>query len=319
MIKISKQSSDSIELNKTVTDFCKFVACIMVALSHYSGYVLVNDIVPRSSLISHIYDVISAVGGYLGVALFFFFSGYGLMKSSMSNPLSIIDFIKRRLTKVYFPAVLISLIWLIIAGFINLDLLCNQRYILGVFWWFNDEVMWFIRTIIMLYLFFIIYIEIIKKSDTIFCLFFVALSAYIIIRLLNIGSSISIPFFFIGIALAKYPHYIKKIFSSIRCMILLIIIAGITVYLFRNNNYLLHGWINYFCIGIFILLISHFKITIASFPKLLGAISFDIYLVHYKVHLLLLNYFDIDYLWMFIAGTFFAALVFNRLRRFLYV
>lgn len=90
-IEIQKTSisQNDIYLDRNVTDALKFIACLMVAMSHYSGYVLANDL---SSNI--IYKVIAATGGYLGVAIFFFLSGFGLMMSDMKHHLSPQEFIK---------------------------------------------------------------------------------------------------------------------------------------------------------------------------------------------------------------------------------
>lgn len=152
-ISITKnEDTKNILLERNLTNFIKFIACIMVAMSHYSGYVLTNDI---SSAV--IYKIIAATGGYLGVASFFFLSGYGLMMSDMNDHLRFWRFIRQRLSKTYLPAVLVSAIWLGIAAVSDLDLLCNQDYFMGVIWRFNDEVMWFVRVIIVMYVFFWLY------------------------------------------------------------------------------------------------------------------------------------------------------------------
>lgn len=147
MLSIQKTSmtQNTITLDRNITDLLKFVACIMVAMSHYSGYALAEGV--SSSVI---YKVIAATGGYLGVAVFFL-SGYGLMKSDQKRHRNFAEFCKRRLAKAWLPAVVVSAIWLGVAYFVDLDLLCNKHYLLGLLWWFNDEVMWFIRVILIMY------------------------------------------------------------------------------------------------------------------------------------------------------------------------
>lgn len=145
ILKIGTTQS-TIVLDRNITDRLKFVACIMVAMSHYSGYALAEGV--SSSVI---YKVVAANGGYFGVAIFFFLSGYGLMRSDQKRHRNILEFCKRRLAKTWFPAVIVSTIWLTIAYFVDLDLLCNNHYLLGILWWFNDEVMWFIRVILIMY------------------------------------------------------------------------------------------------------------------------------------------------------------------------
>lgn len=65
--------NEGVYLNRSLTDLVKWLCCIMVALHHYSQYVLSNDI---SNNI--IYQIFSTQGGYLGVGVFFFLSGFGL-------------------------------------------------------------------------------------------------------------------------------------------------------------------------------------------------------------------------------------------------
>lgn len=148
MLSIQKAGTaqSTIVLDRNITDLLKFVACIMVAMSHYSGYALAEGV--SSSVI---YKVIAATGGYLGVAVFFFLSGYGLMKIDQKRHRNFAEFCKRRLAKAWLPAVVVSAIWLGVAYFVDLDLLCNKHYLLGLLWWFNDEVMWFIRVIMIMY------------------------------------------------------------------------------------------------------------------------------------------------------------------------
>lgn len=314
MILISKaiKEQDTILLDRNVTDFIKVIACVMVAMSHYSGYALANNV--SSSVLYHI---IAAVGGYLGVAIFFFLSGYGLMKSEMKYPLQWVDFLNKRLTKTWLPAVLVSLIWLGVAAIVGLDLLCNQRYFSGVVWGFNDEVMWFVRVILMMYCFFYIYRLISRFFQTNYLLLLVAIIAYFSINKLNVGSSLSVPLFFLGIAVAEFPKFFRRVSTSIPIIIAMLVIALVSLFLCKHDNYLIHGWINYFFISLMIVMFANFNITLTSLPKWLSGCSYDIYLVHYKTHLLILHFYPIDVIWMFLLGTVIATAMFYNFRKFL--
>lgn len=269
MLSIHKNNTNHIILDRNLTDFLKFIACIMVALSHYCGYALVNGV---SS--SFIYRVIAATGGYLGVAVFFFLSGYGLMMSDIKRHLEPFDFLKRRLSKTYLPAVLVSVIWLLIALIVNTDLLCNKKYFLGVVWYFNDEVMWFVRTIVVMYVFFYVYriisVKIIRDIYKLLLLIFFTIIAYFTIRVTGIGMSLSVPLFFLGIAVAQFPQYIKKLFNDKWIVSAMFVSAIILLWLFRHDNYLLHGWGNYVTIGLIIFLITHYEIKMRPLPKWVG-------------------------------------------------
>ncbi len=305
-------AQNTIVLDRNITDLLKFIACIMVAMSHYSGYALAEGV--SSSVI---YKAVAANGGYLGVAIFFFLSGYGLMKSDQKCHRNISEFCKRRLAKAWLPAVIVSAIWLAVAYFVDLDLLCNDHYLLGILWWFNDEVMWFIRVILIMYIFFYIYSLASRRSakSKPFLLIANAIIAYLVIRIFNIGSSLSVPLFFLGMAVAEFPKFFKIIFSNIPVIIALLAIAVISAWLFRHDNYLLHGLINYFCIGVLLVVFANFNITLSRFPAWIGNSSLDVYLVHYKVHLLILHYVAIDTLWMFLLGTSISAFLFYKFRK----
>lgn len=113
LFHFAPQEQSFILFDYNTTDVLKFVACIMVAMSHFAGYASV------AGFSNPLYAVIAANCGYLGVALFFLLSGYGLMMSDQKKHLSLMAFLKKRLSKTYFPAVLISLIWLLINVLIN--------------------------------------------------------------------------------------------------------------------------------------------------------------------------------------------------------
>lgn len=104
---ISENKSDKIILDRGLTDVIKFLASVMIALHHYSQLVLSTGVSDNL-----IYKLFSTQGGYLGVALFFFFSGYGVMMSDIKNHFSLVQFFKKRILKIYKPVILITIIWL---------------------------------------------------------------------------------------------------------------------------------------------------------------------------------------------------------------
>lgn len=97
-------------LNKNMTNCLKVLSAVMIMLHHYSQYVCANGLSD-----SICYKVLSSQGGFLGVAIFFFLSGYGLMESESNGHLKVLTFFKRRLLKIYLPVLAISFIWMIIS------------------------------------------------------------------------------------------------------------------------------------------------------------------------------------------------------------
>lgn len=97
----------TLEIDKGTSDWIKLIAALMVAFHHYSQYAI-----SELGETGFIYRLFSYLGGYLGVALFFFFSGYGLMYSEMKEHLSINEFLKKRIAKIYKPVIIITIVWL---------------------------------------------------------------------------------------------------------------------------------------------------------------------------------------------------------------
>ena len=78
-IKVTPPSqTESITLDRGFTDLLKLIAAIMVAMGHYSGHAL--DYMENPLLRLFVMN-----GGSVGVAVFFFLSGYGLMMSEQKK------------------------------------------------------------------------------------------------------------------------------------------------------------------------------------------------------------------------------------------
>ena len=315
---IEKNRTTEFKLDKNTTNLIKFLACLLIAFAHYSGYAIVNGLEPL-----FIYKFIAAFGGYVGVALFFFFSGYGLMKSEQrKDAIKFAGFLTKRLRRTYLPAVLVSALWLGIAYFVDLDLLCNKNYISGVFLSFNDEVMWFVSVILIMYLFFFTYRYISLKNvfkKTIFkvvLLSITTLVGYCFIRyLFDAYCASNVPFFFIGIVVAEFNRYFKLFISSFIVVILLVLLLGAVMYLYRADNFVLHGCINYLVVTFMLFIFSNYNIQINMLPHWIGDCSYDVYLVHYKVHLLNISLFSVNTIWMFIVCTVVSTFLFNIIRK----
>jgi peptidoglycan/LPS O-acetylase OafA/YrhL len=99
--------------------------------------------------------------GGAGVHVFILVSGFGLCLSQMNKPLSYIQFIKRRLTKVYIPYIIVIAISALIPFMYGGDRLIAFLSLAFLFKMFDNSLMdsfggqfWFISTIIQLYILF---------------------------------------------------------------------------------------------------------------------------------------------------------------------
>lgn len=285
----------------------------MVMLHHYSQYVISQNI--SNSLI---YQLFSTQGGYLGVAIFFFLSGYGLMESEKKRHLKLESFIKNRILKTYIPVFAVTLIWFFIASLIlpNSPIEMGRDYILiikDILWGFGDEVLWFIKVILFLYsgfyIFSIIRLKSKRYSLVFLCLFTVGFT-FLTAVMLAPFLCISIPYFTIGIgmslALNNYKH---TLFVSLGILLLICFFS----LMFLSKSLGIHSIINACVIGSLILLFSVVKIDF-KIPVFLGVISFDLYLVHNKILMSLKSNADTFDILLFISLTIFFTTVFYLLR-----
>lgn len=95
------------DLKRETSASIKFIAAVIVALHHFSQYICANNLSDNI-----FYKIFSSQGGYVSVAIFFFLSGYGLMESELKQHLNFNDFMRKRLFKIYFPVLLVTVIWL---------------------------------------------------------------------------------------------------------------------------------------------------------------------------------------------------------------
>src|SRR3989344_2288321 len=105
----SPKSEDPFPIS--LTNELKGFAILGVLFAHI-GYVLASD--------NKFLFPLSVFGG-IGVNIFLFLSGYGLAISGTKKPLSVLEFYKKRLPKLFLP------LWIVLIIFLLLDLFILQR------------------------------------------------------------------------------------------------------------------------------------------------------------------------------------------------
>jgi peptidoglycan/LPS O-acetylase OafA/YrhL len=135
-----------------ITEELKGVGILSVVFAHIS-YMLVSD--------NHFLYPLSIAGG-VGVDLFLLMSGYGLTVSMLKKKLSVSEFYRRRLIKVFIPFWLVLII-LFIADENILHITYTPKYILdSLMEWFPqarafddvDSPLWYINWLVMFYVLF---------------------------------------------------------------------------------------------------------------------------------------------------------------------
>lgn len=301
-------------LNRNYTDGLKIISAILVMFGHYASFSI-----SQNWSDSFLWNIIASNCGYIGVAIFFFLSGYGLMESEQRHHLKSKDFISKRFLKIYKPILFITFLWLIFE-IVFLDKIVSANILYSFFWGFDDCVLWFVKILFGLYFAFFLFTKLRTKGylkTGILLLITCSLILMYCAHILEGYSSIAIPCFIIGVFYSLYKN--KTIITII---LIFLAISGRIYTLLSGDNHGLHACINYLIIMFIILLEKRFK-SISPIKCLslssLSAISFDIYLIHYKIldASVNLNYNFARGVILFALLTFTISIVSNLVRKFL--
>ncbi len=310
-IKVAPPSRrNSIVLDRGLTDLLKMLAAIFVAMGHYSSHALdyVDNLLLQFFLMN---------GGTVGVAVFFFLSGYGLMMSEHKKHLGFLGFLKRRLMNVYLPVIIVSAVWGIVRWPAGAGMEHLPQYMMTTFVTFGDGILWFVRVIAVMYLLFYGYTLVRKHNGLRLPILFVGTAfAYVLVYWWQENwCAISIPIFTLGIVIVEYNEKICRMMHSRGVVIWLMFITALMglLYLAFGNLYA-HALINYWTITAVVMMCAYWTITI-SLPTWVGGISYDIYLTHNKVINFLRPVYGFIPFHHFIVGTVITAVASYAIRK----
>ena len=183
----------------------------------------------------------------------------------------------------------------------------------GLLWNFNDEVLWFVRAIIKLYVAFFVYVSIAAVSHKWFkpvCYIVIATIATCWVNAgLVHGSSVLL--FFLGMSIAEYDEWYLRTIRKVYPPLVIFCTIVALVIIFRHDAAWIHLLINYFLIASGVIIIALYNIKVPSLPNA----SFDIYLVHNKALMLLKPAHAIVPLWEFVGLTALFTITFYNLRQ----
>lgn len=271
------------KLTIELSTILKFIACIVIALHHYS-----QNAFQTGASDSIILKLFSVQGGWSGVALFFFLSGYGLMESEKRCHLNIIQFIRKRFWKIYKP--------LLVTNFLTFGFIVVWGYCETLTWetgsWKDiffftrfDYYFWFVSVLFVCYSFFCICVQF-KSQQTrnIFLLIttcVVCLAFYFNQEAVNHWASI--PLFTLGCLFSEYAKTFFRIVNKWYCWIIMAFISCLVI-LFSvriHDMTFIHVLIN--VIQTWLLLTFVALSRPCNFKLSLFEISYPIYLIHHKV------------------------------------
>ena len=305
----------SIYLSRTTCDAIKLIAALFVLSAHMASVTLG----PAYGSTHWLAYATATQNGYIGVAVFFFRSGFGLMESEKRSHLTLASFISRRFAKVYVPVLLVTAIWLPISQLITPPILigCNTVFY-NLLWGFADPVMWYVRVLIPLYAAFYLMTLIFSRrrsATAAVWLLYVVCMAYTLWSIAN--DSIrdhSVPMFALGV-LASYYRQRGILFFTVITSVSAIVMCASTVLL---TSHPITGMIHVgFDNALIIAMVAILSARKAEWklPTVLTAISFDLYLVHFKILEVTSRYLPLGaFLFVSVAASFIIAIAFRRLR-----
>lgn len=221
-------SSDGI-LNRNLTFIIKCCCCLLVGLHHFARIK-----VEQQGSSNPFFIILASQGGNIGVGLFFFLSGYGLMESSKIHRASFSEIIKKRFWHLFWPILLINIAYVLILYLYKYGDNNTNNFSLEIMVDFKkvDPVLWFIEVLFACYIVF--YLSLSINNEVISSIVRYGLGALLIIFYGVTRSELhwhytNIPMFFLGTAYSQYRKEIVAHFNIIFVIICLAILAIITV------------------------------------------------------------------------------------------
>ena len=138
-----------LQISKDLSNIIKGLSCLLIVAHHFCLRLDGRD---SDNLLVHF---IGARGGVIGLAVFFFLSGWGLSESQKKNKYPFIGFVSRRLSKIFIPLFITNIIYYFVLLLnnqisFNLSNLLLTAFNLKLY----DGALWFCNTILIFYIIF---------------------------------------------------------------------------------------------------------------------------------------------------------------------
>lgn len=264
----------------------KAIACILIVLHHYAQLNIDGTIINR---------ILYTYAGFIPVAIFFFFSGYGLMEAEKKNHSTFVSFLSKRLLRVYKPFIIINIIAMVIYKFAGVADYFHSDFLLYLIGFkFVDNVTWFVNVVFLFYLFFFVAM---RLKNPLIQVASICLLQYIFL-LINeyylhwwISGIWAFP---IGVLYSLYRESFAKYFS--RHLIYLFLLC-LLLLVYSSIGVILVSEVRYTFVLLCIIVFSCFLSVNLPTCNYLGNISYELYLVHMKVYALLVITLGITLTW----------------------
>lgn len=264
------------------------------------------------------------VSGYLMVAVFFFYSGYGIMFSLEHKTGYIENFLRKRLFGLLIPYFIANAIYILIKSFfgkINIQYLINS-FILGTPVVNNS---WFIISLAILYLFFWLSFRWTKNRKISWLIFLLLFSIYFL-NFKFVYWSPAIITFLLGMLWSCEKNYIDKILARHNISILILIAVLFLIFFalkVKFSSGAIEAVCSIFCSLFFVsfVICLQTRVILGNFALYcLYKISFEIYLYHgLSIYLLKhLNLFESNcysFLLTVVISTIIISIIVNKFNK----
>ena len=272
-----QEKSFLLSIEETIS--LKGISIIIIIIGHYCRYT--NQ--------SGLFTLFGKVG-YLGAAVFFFLSGYGIVKSFNKNAFR--NYFRDKMHKVYFPFIIVNIVTIIVYM-----LLMQKKYtviqILNYIVGFKliDSILWYVCVIIVFYILFYILFKYLNKSLAQMMLLAFSI-VYCLICIINKVDSqwyTTSLCLFLGVAVSFNEERVLKYINTYKIVLLLnvgLFITSVALNFIFDNNQLIKNISCYFSSIFFILILISILKTVYLSNKislLIGNISYIVYLIHMKI------------------------------------
>lgn len=285
-VKIQRIDNSEGVISKDFSMLLKGLCCILVGLHHYARIAVEQD-----GSTNVLYILLASQGGNIGVGLFFFLSGYGIMESAKKRLPTVKEVLVNRYWKLLWPILTLNILYLIIAGARNPVDSSDLHSLMSSIVDFKsvDPVLWFIEVLFACYAAFYISIRFdnARRRD---CLMY-GMGCLLIVFFMLTRNELhwhytNIPMFFLGIYYSQHRSNLSKKCTWGHVLILCALIltaTGIGWFLFH----LMWARLGVCLIVLLPMLVitrSHEITTIGK--SFLGKISYEYYLSHNKILML---------------------------------
>lgn len=325
-LQLSHNSEHVINLDRSVTDVIKLLSILMIASHHFFQTALTRG---DGGLFASLY---CSQAGYLGVALFFFLSGYGLAKSNQRHQMKFGEFINKRFLKIVLPMVLANLLWavfcFVVVGKLNVlglslkldvenvplgGVFCSLMAFCSNTGAYFDGTLWFIKVLLLLYIAFFVSTCMKNKTKRLIVLALLTVGVVFFVSFfMKTWMAISVPLFMIGVCVADCPEFFRKHFWI---FVFSFVAACVFIVLLFKQALVIHALINYLVVLAMITIAYYTNVKFVGVSALVGVFSFDIYLTHNKARMLTFALWEHPSYWVYLLIMVVFTVIFHYLKR----